>query len=655
MTYTTAAIIPRRPTLETLPGDKKSRNHILSQQGNDGPWSSFVLQVGNKSQEVRVLPSTASSSTWVIYENPGCNNVPLLDCPASRGKTFQPNSSSTHSSVSLQGSIYELGIEENLLGRIVNGDYGIDSVTLGYPGGGGATVSRSVIAGIGDTHFTWLGVLGLNPRPVNFSTTPNAPKTSFVQSLKDQGDIPSLAWAYTAGARYKSKPIFGSLVFGGFNPSRFEKPVNTDPELTFPFYTDVERDLLVAVTSISTSNTTQSSSPAKLLSEGIYALIDSTVPHIWLPEIVCGQFESAFGLEWENDTELYKLSKAQHDTLLATNPSVTMTISPTLDASTTRSINITFPYSAFDMNVSWPFGGGPSKNESAYYFPLKRAKSANQYTLGRAFLQEAYVIADYERQNFSVWPCKWDESTMNDKVVTILPRGEFIGSDNSGRRKGLGGGAIAGIAVGCVAVVFILGLWLWLHWRRRGRVQTQSSESTESAREAPDQPDSPLSPLTPQLKKYPLVTELAGTSRHELHEDHRFEAESGGKFELDGQGMPYEVEGVEKGVLYEMDAGGDGVGLVDSHGELVRITVEPATALSPRPGSVLPSPISDKSTESMGASTLDDLQSQKEQSRKTTQAPKSGVDVVETPGGDEKDGVRSFFGFLKAFRASGRS
>jgi|TARA_R110002003_G_scaffold125_10_gene11449 hypothetical protein len=171
-------------------------------EGNDGPWSSFVLQVGNKSQEVRVFPSTASSSTWVVYEDPGCNGVPVANCASSRGKTFQPNSSSTHDSVSLQGSIYELGVEENLLGRTVSGDYGYDTVTLGYPDGGGPTVARTVIAGIGDTQFTWLGVLGMNPRPVNFSTTPGAPQRSFVQALKDEGDIPSLSWAYTAGAQY---------------------------------------------------------------------------------------------------------------------------------------------------------------------------------------------------------------------------------------------------------------------------------------------------------------------------------------------------------------------------------------------------------------------------------------------------------------------
>tara|TARA_R110002003_G_scaffold125_10_gene11451 strand:+ start:8602 stop:9093 length:492 start_codon:yes stop_codon:yes gene_type:complete len=160
-------------------------------------------------------------------------------------------------------------------------------------------------------------------------------------------------------------------------------------------------------------------------------------------------------------------------------------------------------------------------------------------------------------------------------------------------------------------------------------------------------------PLSPQPNKFPLVTELAGTPKHELHEDHRFEAEPGGKFEMDGQGLPFEADGLEKRELYEMDAGGDGIGLVDSHGELVRITVEPATAISPRMRSILPSPMSDKSVDSMGTRTMDDIESQKEQTGKVSPEAVGKTAAVKTYGRDEKDGVRSFFGFLKAFRASG--
>ena len=172
-------------------------------EGNDGPWSTFVLQVGNTSQEVRILPSTASSSTWVVYADPGCSNVPVTDCATSRGKAFQRSLSRTWTPASIgQTAFFELGLEENLLGREVYGEFGWDVVSLGWPGSAGPTAEHSVVAGIGDTHFTWLGVLGLNPRPTNFTNMPNDPQASFIQKLKDQEDIPSLSWAYTAGAQY---------------------------------------------------------------------------------------------------------------------------------------------------------------------------------------------------------------------------------------------------------------------------------------------------------------------------------------------------------------------------------------------------------------------------------------------------------------------
>jgi len=91
--------------------------------------------------------------------------------------------------------------------------------------------------------------------------------------------------------------------------------------------------------------------------------------------------------------------------------------------------------------------------------------------------------------------------------------------------------------------------------------------------------------------------------KHELH-DFRFEAEPGGKFELDGAEMPHEAYGEEKTVLHEMDAGGDGVGLADSHGELFRITVQPPTAVSPTQKHVLPSPVSARTMSNPDRSTV---------------------------------------------------
>ena len=62
--------------------------------------------------------------------------------------------------------------------------------------------------------------VGLNPRPSNFTNFSN-PVPSYLSSLKTQGLIPSLSWAYTAGNQYRLNEVLGSLVLGGFDASRF--------------------------------------------------------------------------------------------------------------------------------------------------------------------------------------------------------------------------------------------------------------------------------------------------------------------------------------------------------------------------------------------------------------------------------------------------
>jgi hypothetical protein len=166
-------------------------------EGNDGPWSSFAIRVGNKPQNIRVMPSTASTSTWMIY-NQGCPVGGPDNCGDTRGGLFNPNNSLTW----VPNSIFDIGIEDNL-DYNVNGDFAFDAVTLGWQGSGGPTVEHTVVAGLGDTRLSWLGVLGLNPRPTNFSTFPNNPQVSFVQALRNQNNIPSVSWAYTAGASYR--------------------------------------------------------------------------------------------------------------------------------------------------------------------------------------------------------------------------------------------------------------------------------------------------------------------------------------------------------------------------------------------------------------------------------------------------------------------
>jgi len=111
--------------------------------------------------------------------------------------------------------------------------------------------------------------------------------------------------------------------------------------------------------------------------------LDSTIPYIYLPEAACTMFESTFGLVWDNATQLYLLTDAQHNALQTQSPNITFTLG---NLTTSTTVDIILPYSAFDLTVSYPIVANATR-----YFPLKRANDSSQYTLGRTFFQEAYV------------------------------------------------------------------------------------------------------------------------------------------------------------------------------------------------------------------------------------------------------------------------
>lgn len=138
--------------------------------------------------------STAGDETWVVL-SPGCPSSYGSNCAFNRGGIFSVDNSTSWANIAL----YELDLELNL-GYTGNGQYGYDTVTLGYPNSGGTSLSKQVVAGLATPDF-WLGQFGLDPAPSNF-TTLDDPQPSFLWTLRNQSMIPSTSWAYTAGAYY---------------------------------------------------------------------------------------------------------------------------------------------------------------------------------------------------------------------------------------------------------------------------------------------------------------------------------------------------------------------------------------------------------------------------------------------------------------------
>jgi len=142
---------------------------------------------------------------------------------------------------------------------------------------------------------------------------------------------------------------------------------------------DLTRDLVVALQSITYTGSTSKT----LLSNSIDIYIDSTDPNLWLPAEACDAFEEAFGLTLDEKSGLYLVNETHRNQLLDSNAEVSFRLSDVKAGGDT--VTIVLPYAAFDLEAK-----NPLVDNTSYYFPLKRANSSAQYTLGRVFLQEAY-------------------------------------------------------------------------------------------------------------------------------------------------------------------------------------------------------------------------------------------------------------------------
>ena len=355
--------------------------------GNDGAWSTFLIRAGTPEQELEVLPSTEVPETWLVLPK-GCDvKNDAANCTQARGGAFNNSISSSWS----PKDTYLLTSEARLgySAPTDSGLYGFDTLGVGVPGQGNVTLEHQVVAGITTKDF-FLGSLGLHQRPISFPDQTTAP--SLITYLKANSLIPSLSYGYTAGASYRksllsgrrtnqecsptSDQTEGSLTLGGYDATRFI-PSNVSFSLGT---TDITRQLTVQLRSI--MSTDSQGSKTSLMTSRFLALADSTVPQIWLPLDVCRAFEATFGLQFDPISNLYKVNDTLHDSLVKQNPSIVFELGDQKGSG--PSVNITMPYSSFDLQA-----GPPKFQNLTRYFPIRQTPDESQYTLGRAFFQEA--------------------------------------------------------------------------------------------------------------------------------------------------------------------------------------------------------------------------------------------------------------------------
>lgn len=241
--------------------------------------------------------------------------------------------------------------------------------------------------------------------------------------------------------------------------------------ITFPFDPDGNHPLTLSLHNITAQTLNQSKS---LLNYDIYVQIDTTVPHLWLPIGTCDLFEEVFQLTYDDNTDLYVVNSSVHRTLMQQNPNVTFTFEASADSS--KQVDIVLPYRAFNLQTAMPI-----YENKTNYFPIRRGATELPFILGRAFFQEAYIVVDHERMNFSINQAIFPTTNTEQQIVSIQGlayRNQSMPTSNpSGKQLSKGG--IAGVAIGSAAFVILCVILLIDTKKRRKNAVTKIVEDGE--------------------------------------------------------------------------------------------------------------------------------------------------------------------------------
>ena len=273
-----------------------------------------------------------------------------------------------------------------------------------------------------------------------------------------------------------------SLTLGGVDLNRFvANDISFDMASGFEPVISVNA-ITVSSKPLSTSatrpNWTQESVSLLGRSQAELFTIDSSTPFLWLPAKVCDAFALALNLTYNDTLQLYVYGNGTGPSVL-TDWNMTFTFTLADLPGSSKTLDITLPYDAFNKQLSFPF---PAMNATFSspamdYFPLRRASNNTQFTIGRVLLQEVYLAVDYERNNFSISQAKFANNAVTNVNLSAItrPAKSIFAGPATHSTSGLSTAAKAGIGVGiAIVVIAIVGMVAIVVIRKRRHHASES-------------------------------------------------------------------------------------------------------------------------------------------------------------------------------------
>ncbi|KAL8945934.1 MAG: hypothetical protein Q9222_007600 [Ikaeria aurantiellina] len=482
---------------------------ILTSQkkyGPDGPWQAVSVSLGYPFQPLDLYPGGTFES--IILAKTVCNGTSSDICGA--GGLYDPGISSTVDTTSITYSAHSHGFAADwTLGAMSNraeARYITDQLTLN-PIGTQRAISVpdlsirmiteiSTIYPDGSEYLPQLGQLALGASNINQSFQVgngdliNA--TLVPTYLFTSGVIASASYGLHIGSAALDLPL--SLWFGGYDQSRVIGPINALPShnnLLDNFFIDL---LDIGFGVDNGASPFAYSSRDGLLAEGNSSISSSisvdlnpAAPYLYLPESTCAAilkdlpvtFQPKYGLYFWNTQD------PQYARIIS---------SPTYLGFTFRAANldvanltIKIPFQLLNLTLEQPLIDVPTP-----YFPCQPPQGSATYSLGRAFLQAAFIGVNWDQglghwylaqapgpntaenptqtlftENMISSSTNWSDTWMTHWTALPVTDVNTTGETASKKSDGLSSGAYAGIGIGCALVVGIIGLFLVLLRRRR--------------------------------------------------------------------------------------------------------------------------------------------------------------------------------------------
>jgi len=434
---------------------------------------------------------------------------------------------------------WQLGLADT--GMAGNGDYGLEMTSLYNPSTRQSTTISDVLVGAINDTYPFQGFIGIGVTQGRFGTNVTLPYIS--QLAQSYGTIDSHSYGYTAGAFYRDKDTKdgtpASLVLGGYDPLRFAShdikfplhPVSRHPTVRL-------RGIQAEITSLDKApgaNWTSTTQTLVSMNDSIQAVIDTSTPYLWMPTEVCDRFAAALNLTWREDLGVYIFSSGPQYTRFLSEQTLSFTFSLSSYENTDNFgqplnvpgvVNITLPSAAFAQVLRYPFKTIEFLDSGVPYFPLKRSTKEvnnNRYIIGRAFMQEAYLITRYDDSTFSLHQARFPDNAYRNYSVKGIPRSPnspypaFAGSrDGNG---GLSTSQTVGVVLSAFATGSVIGFVLWCCCRRRKRKAVATPEAPDENKEETQSidglPKSPVKRMFTMIigrkrSKKPLPAEVSG-------------------------------------------------------------------------------------------------------------------------------------------------